>query len=230
MQPIVRGVLLASALIFTLAGCSHFDAEPGEGWNTRVVGGERHDVVSSKDGGWQPVAAQPERRWSRPKVVEVSFETPADEGYMLDTGDELRIFVYGQENLSRLYKVDARGTLMMPLIGVVGARGLTTYALASRIRARLGARYVRDPHVTVDIHENRPFFILGEVRQPGKYPYVHGLTIEKAVAVAGGYTPRANERRARVSRKDADGAQMLAGDPTFLVRPDDTITIEERFF
>lgn len=228
MQPIVRGVLLASALI--LGGCSHFGAEPGEGWNPRVVSGERTEVVSTKDDGWQPVAAEPERRWSRPKVVEVSYEAPGKTDYALDTGDELRIFVYGQENLSRLYRIDARGTIMMPLIGVVRARGLTTYALAARIRARLGARYVRDPHVTVDIYENRPFFILGEVRKPGKYPYVHGLTIEQAVAIAGGYTPRANERRARVSRKDADGAQMLAGDPTFLVRPDDTITIEERFF
>lgn len=228
MQPIVRGVLLASALI--MGGCSHFDAEHRQAWDAEVVAGERHQVVSAKDDGWQPVSAKPDNRLSRPKVVEVSFEPPAETSYALDTGDELRIFVYGQENLSRLYKVDARGTIMMPLIGVVRARGLTTYALAARIRTRLGARYVRDPHVTVDIYENRPFFILGEVRKPGQYPYVHGLTIEKAVAIAGGYTPRANERRARVSRKDADGAQMIAGDPTFLVRPDDTITIEERFF
>ena len=119
---------------------------------------------------------------------------------------------------------------MVPLLGSVSARGLTTSELAARIRARLGSQYVRDPHVTVDIHENRPFFILGEIRQPGKYPYVNGMTIEMAVAIAGGYTPHASERHARVSRMGTDGHQMLEGQPSFVVRPGDTITIQERFF
>lgn len=186
--------------------------------------------MSRKDDDWQPVAARPEREWSRPKVVEVSYDRSVEAAYTLDTGDTLRIFVYGQQNLSRLYTVDARGSIMVPLLGSVSARGLTTSELAARIRARLGSQYVRDPHVTVDIHENRTFFILGEIRQPGKYPYVHGMTIEMAVAIAGGYTPRASERHARVSRMGTDGHQMLEGQPSFLVRPGDTITIQERFF
>ena len=227
MQPIVRGVVLALALALT--GCSHLDAGTG-GWYGRLVGGEATTVVSRKDDDWQPVAAHPEREWSRQKVVEVSYDRPVEAAYTLDTGDTLRIFVYGQQNLSRLYTVDARGSIMVPLLGSVSARGLTTSELAARIRARLGSQYVRDPHVTVDIHENRPFFILGEVRQPGKYPYVHGMTIEMAVAIAGGYTPRASERHARVSRMGTDGHQMLEGQPSFLVRPGDTITIQERFF
>jgi polysaccharide export outer membrane protein len=131
---------------------------------------------------------------------------------------------------ARLYTVDARGSIMIPLLGVVRARGLTSSALAARIRARLGSQYVRDPHVTVDIHENRPFFILGEVCQPGKYSYVHGMTMEMAVAIAAGYTARASERRVRVSRTGRNGPKMLEGGPNFLVRPGDTITIQERFF
>jgi polysaccharide export outer membrane protein len=227
MRMIVRGVPLAMALVLT--GCSHFDAEPG-GWHGRLAGEAPTTVASRKDEHWQSVPAQPERDWSRQKVVEVSYDAPAEATYTLDTGDTLRIFVYGQQNLSRLYTVDARGSIMIPLLGVVRARGLTTSALASRIRARLGSQYVRDPHVTVDIHENRPFFILGEVRQSGKYPYVHGMTIEMAVAIAGGYTPRASERRVRVSRAGRHGPEMLEGGPNFMVRPGDTITIQERFF
>ena len=116
MQPIVHGVVLALALALT--GCSHLDAGTG-GWYGRLVGGEATTVVSRKDDDWQPVAARPEREWSRPKVVEVSYDRPVEAAYTLDTGDTLRIFVYGQQNLSRLYTVDARGSIMVPLLGSV---------------------------------------------------------------------------------------------------------------
>lgn len=228
MRTMWLGVLLASTL--AVQGCSHLGADSDGDWHARPVVNDHVEVVSQKDGSWEPVAAPHHRRWERPKVVEVSYGPQAEQNYRLDTGDTLRIFVYGQENLSRLYTIDANGAIMMPLIGIIRARGLTTYALARQIRGQLATRFVRDPHVTVDVHENRPFFILGEVRQPGKYPYVHGMTIEMAVAIAGGYTPRANERRASVSRKQ-DGSQThLEGGPGFVLRAGDTVTIDERFF
>ena len=95
MQPIVRGVVLASALALT--GCSHPDAAMGR-WYGRLVGGEAPTVVSRKDDDWQPVAARPEREWSRQKVVEVSFDRPITAAYTLDTGDTLQIFVDGQQS------------------------------------------------------------------------------------------------------------------------------------
>ena len=153
-----------------------------------------------------------------------------DAPYLLDSGDQLRIFVYGQPNLSRIYTVDHDGKIMMPLIGVVSARRKTTYSVASEIRARLGARYVRDPQVTVDMHQNRPFFILGEVRNPGQYPYVNGMTVETAVAIAGGFTPRASSRNFRISRRVNGVLEVDKGSRHYVVQPGDTINVRERFF
>src|SRR6185436_8638259 len=110
------------------------------------------------------------------------------EPYILDTGDRLRVFVYGQPNLSRLYMVDQVGNIAIPLIGSVRARGRTTVDLERSIASKLGREFVKDPQVTVDVAQNRPFFILGEVRLPGQYPFVSGMTIEQAVAIGGGYT------------------------------------------
>ena len=150
--------------------------------------------------------------------------------YRLDTGDRLRIFVYGQPNLSRLYIVDQSGKVSIPLIGGVKARGLTTYQLEGAIRGALGQRYVRDPQVTVDVQQNRPFFILGEVRTAGQFPYVTGMTVEMAVATAGGYGERANERRARLTRKVDGGTLVTEVGPDTEIEPGDTIYIFERFF
>ena len=112
----------------------------------------------------------------------------SDGPYLLDTGDRLRVFIYGQPNLSRSYTVDHDGTITVPLIGSVSARGQTIKGLAAIIRAKLGKEYVRDPQVTVDVLQNRPFFILGEVKTAGQYAYVSGMTIETAIAIAGGHS------------------------------------------
>jgi len=150
--------------------------------------------------------------------------------YRLDTGDKLRIFVYAQPSLSRIYTVDAEGFISVPLIGNVRARGTTTRALEKDITARLGTEFVRDPQVTVDIQQNRPFFILGEVRAAGQYPYVAGLSVDAAVAIAGGYSERADERKVHITRRIRSGLEKLtvAGDAE--VRPGDTIYVKERWF
>lgn len=152
------------------------------------------------------------------------------EQYEIDSGDRVRVFVYGQPSLSRIYPVDSAGRIHVPLIGSVNARGLTTRGLAKSIAAKLGTEYVRNPEVSVEVAQYRPFYILGEVRTAGQYPWVSGMTVQTAVAIAGGYTPRATERHVTLTRR-ADGLATEMSVPTsYLVMPGDTIYVEERFF
>src|ERR1700710_2158253 len=112
-----------------------------------------------------------------------------DAAYRLDAGDRLRIVIYGQEGLTNTYAIDAGGSITMPLIGAVRARGLTPAGLAAEITGKLRNGYIREPSVAVEIEAYRPFFILGEVAAPGQYPYVPNMSVESAVAIAGGFSP-----------------------------------------
>jgi len=150
--------------------------------------------------------------------------------YTLDSGDRLRIVVFGQDGLSNSYAVDASGHIAMPLIGSVLARGATTDQLALRVADRLRQGFIREPHVAVEIEAYRPFFILGEVTQPGQYPYVANMTVEIAVAIAGGFAPRAF-RPAVVVTRLVDGQQVRMSVPiTCPLRPGDTVYVQERWF
>ena len=150
--------------------------------------------------------------------------------YRLASGDRLRIFIYAQPSLSRIYNVDSEGFISVPLIGNVHAQGMTTRALEGVIASRLGAEFVRDPHVTVDIQQYRPFFILGEVKTAGQYPYVGGLTVNAAVAIAGGFSERANERKVQITRRMKEGIEKFEVPGDAEVRPGDTIYVNERWF
>lgn len=172
--------------------------------------------------------------WGEPRVMPSEVIGPqavadTDGPYLLDTGDQLRIFVYGQPNLSRLYTVDHQGRIAVPLIGNVSARGKTTGEVQGAIRSRLGAEFVKDPQVTVDVQQNRPFFILGEVKNAGQYPYVSGMTIETAVAIAGGYTERASTRSYRLQRRVNGFVEQIEAPGDYVVRPGDTVHVFERF-
>jgi polysaccharide biosynthesis/export protein len=158
------------------------------------------------------------------------IDPAVDQPYLLGPGDKLRVVVFGQEGLSNSYAVDAAGKINMPLIAQVEARDRTTEQLSRLIAARLRDGYVREPHVAVEVESYRPFFVLGEVTAAGQYAYVNGLTVEKAIAVAGGYTPRAQRYGAVVAR--VVGGQLMheAVPLSFPVRPGDTITVEERWF
>ena len=155
-----------------------------------------------------------------------SVESP----YVLGAGDKLRVVVFGQEGLSNSYAVDASGSITMPLIGAVPARGLTTAGLSQSIADRLRKGFIREPHVAVEVEAHRPFFILGEVTNPGQYPYVAHLTVETAVAIAGGFTPRAHKSRVQLSRP-VDGVIVRGSAPlAYPVQPGDTINVAERWF
>jgi polysaccharide export outer membrane protein len=141
----------------------------------------------------------------------------------------LRVIVFGQDNLSNSYNVDSSGHISMPLIGLVNAQGLTPSQLKGSIESRLRAGFLRDPHVSVEIEAYRPFFILGEVTTAGQYPYVNGLTVQTAVAIAGGFTPRGAKSTAAITRNTPSGAVTYEVPMTWPVRPGDTVVIHERF-
>jgi polysaccharide biosynthesis/export protein len=150
--------------------------------------------------------------------------------YTLDSGDRLRVVVFGQEGLTNAYAVDVAGFIDMPLIGPVLARGATTEELAIRISAKLRDGYIREPHVAVEVEAYRPFFILGEVTYPGQYPYVANMTAETGVAIAGGFTPRAFRRNLIVNRTINGRAMRMTVPVTFPLRPGDTVNVQERWF
>jgi polysaccharide export outer membrane protein len=153
-----------------------------------------------------------------------------DRQYLLDAGDKLRVVVYGQEGLTNSYAIDAGGSITMPLIGAVPARGLTPAGLASHITGRLRGGYIREPSVAVEIEAYRPFFILGEVAAPGQYPYVPNMSVESAVAIAGGFSPRAKRDAVTLTHTDPRGsirALVPLGTP---LGPGDTILVGERWF
>jgi polysaccharide export outer membrane protein len=159
------------------------------------------------------------------------YAPTAGEGYYtLDSGDRLRIVVFGQDGLTNSYVVSAGGNIDMPLIGQVSARGLTTDQLAGRLAEKLRDGYIREPHVAVEIEAYRPFFILGEVTAPGQYPYVANMTAETAVAIAGGFTARASRKNVTLNRNYYGRPMRMAVPLNFPMRPGDTINVQERWF
>jgi polysaccharide export outer membrane protein len=171
-----------------------------------------------------PPAVRHASRYVRMPLPE--FDGP----YTLDTGDRLRIVVFGQDNLSNTYLVDAAGTIAMPLIGTVTARDQTTAALAASIKSRLSQGFIREPSVAVEVEIYRPFFVLGEVTYPGQYPYVPHMTVENAIAIAGGFTPRAGKSKVSVSRKYQGVLGQVTLPLQYKVRPGDVVTVGERWF
>jgi polysaccharide biosynthesis/export protein len=158
------------------------------------------------------------------------FAASLHEPYTLANGDRLRVIVFGQDSLSNTYTVDSVGHVSMPLIGSVPAQGQTTKGLEHLIAAKLRGGFLREPKVSVEVEQYRPFFILGEVTTSGQYPYVNGMTVQTAVAIAGGFQPRADRYVAEVTRS-INGEAVSGKVPLdTAVRPGDTITIRERFF
>jgi polysaccharide export outer membrane protein len=176
-------------------------------------------------------AASPRRTYGpAPAVYATPMPVAYDAAYRLDAGDRLRIVIYGQEGLTNTYAIDAGGSITMPLIGAVRARGLTPAGLAAEITGKLRNGYIREPSVAVEIEAYRPFFILGEVAAPGQYPYVPNMSVESAVAIAGGFSPRAKRDRVTLTHTDAGGsvrAVVPLGTP---ISPGDTVLVGERWF
>src|SRR3954449_3583064 len=214
-------ILLCAAL--ALAACARQAPRYAAAPQGAVAGSE---LDMRMYGAPQP-ASYAVRRVAQVVPVAVTF---SDGPYTLDSGDKLRIVVFGQDTLSNNYTVDAQGALSLPLVGAVEARGLTTSQLGGAIAGRLRSGYVRDPSVAVEIETYRPFFVFGEVTFPGQYPYVPNMTVENAIAIAGGFTPRAYKDAIKVTRQ-VQGSETRYELPLRVpVRPGDTITVTERWF
>lgn len=169
-----------------------------------------------------------------PAPMAVAYAEPApvryDSSYHLDAGDKLRVVVYGQEGLTNSYAIDAGGSITMPLIGPVPARGRTPAGLAGEIAAKLRGGFIRDPSVAVEVESYRPFFILGEVAAPGQYPYVPNMTVETAVAIAGGFSPRARRDQVTLTHTDTSGSARMVVPSGTPLSPGDTVLVGERWF
>lgn len=154
-------------------------------------------------------------------------EEPA---YQLGTGDLLRVTVFGHEDLSGEFEVSSSGEITLPLIGDVTARNLTLSQLEDRIINQLQPDYLKNPQVSIDVLNYRPFYIIGEVKNPGSYPYVGGMRVVNAVAIAGGFTYRARENRLLIRRAGNPDAEPEEAGPNTIVLPGDVIEVPERFF
>jgi polysaccharide export outer membrane protein len=225
----LRSLMSICLAVLALSGCAHV-----EEWTNDITYGAGDGVAAWSTTPMRADGSPPHGAGLAP-VVSASLGghhafAEVNGPYLLDTGDRLRVFVYGQPNLSRFYTVDHGGAISMPLVGRVPARGVTTYQLEARIKGRLGASFVRDPDVTVDVAQNRPFFILGEVRSAGQYPYVSSMTARTAVAIAGGYSERADQRKIQITRRINGMVEKLDVPDDYVVRPGDTLLVYERLF
>ncbi len=152
------------------------------------------------------------------------------QAYALGTGDQVRITVFGQPDLSGEFEVSGAGAISMPLIGQISVVGKTTPSLEQAITVKLADGFLREPRVSAEVINYRPFYILGEVSTPGEYPYASGLSVLNAVASAGGFTYRANKKTVYIKSIDGLDEEAFQLNSQVLVRPGDTVRIGERLF
>jgi polysaccharide export outer membrane protein len=242
--------IIAATTALALSGCMHATgpvamAQPqsdldslayGEPYNPAPPPSNAADSGGAISALRNAFAAAPQRSYTSAQAAYAAAPMPApmpaayDAAYRLDAGDRLRVVIYGQEGLTNTYAIDAGGSITMPLIGAVPARGRTPAGLASEITAKLRNGYIRDPSVAVEIEAYRPFFILGEVAAPGQYPYVPNMSVESAVAIAGGFSPRARRDRVTLTHTDGSGPMRIVVPLGTTLSPGDTVLVDERWF
>ncbi|WP_065751905.1 polysaccharide biosynthesis/export family protein [Bradyrhizobium paxllaeri] len=159
-----------------------------------------------------------------------SASSSSADGYVLGPNDRIRLKVYGESDITGEYEISNSGQVSIPLAGHIKAAGATTRQLEKLIASALAKGIVRDPRVNVEIAQYRPYYILGEVKKSGEYPYRNGLTVMDAVASAGGFTYRANENKVFLRRAGAGAEQTYPLDAPVPVYPGDNIRIPERYF
>ena len=152
-------------------------------------------------------------------------------GLRLQSGDKLKITVYGEDKLSGEYEIDPGGDVSLPLAGTVHAAGLTKAELEQvLVKKFYQSKYLKNPKVSVEIGSFRPFYVLGEVEKPGEYPYKGGLNVVSAIAVAGGNTYRASKTQVFIQHAGEQGFSEYPFSPSVPVYPGDLIKVPERYF
>jgi protein involved in polysaccharide export with SLBB domain len=173
-------------------------------------------VAFASGGALQPVLAQ--------------TASAADEGYQLGPGDKVHVSVFGQSDLTGDFVVDGSGNVQLPLIGSLRAAGLTTQQFETHIATALrDGQYLKDPRVSVQVSGLRPFYIIGEVNKPGEYPCVNDMSVLNAVALAGGYTYRADDTVVYIRRSGEEKEKEYPSDETTKIHPGDIVRVAERF-
>lgn len=160
-------------------------------------------------------------------ALTVGSQATIGDDYSLSAGDEVSVTVFGEPDLSLSAKIDQNGLLNYPLLGALRAGGLTVTELESNITSKLKGKYLVDPDVRVSVAEYRQVYVNGEVSSPGGYTYKPGMTLDKAIALAGGYTEQASKERVILTRVISGVAQRFSMRSTDAVLPGDIITIEE---
>jgi len=232
--------ILLGLVAVALAGCMQSGGSGVFARNAPPLWQQNISMPAMLRPGARPVAAQPVAQPIEQSVMAGPIDAPMQiaqpvmepeaNSYALDSGDKLRVVVFGQDGLTASYSVDTSGNITLPLIGAVRARGVGTAGLQQAIAAKLRNGFVREPHVAVEVEAYRPFFILGEVTLPGQYPYVPNMTVETAVAIAGGYTPRAFKYKIEISKQVNGLTEKRVVSPNYPVRPGETVHIAERWF
>lgn len=150
--------------------------------------------------------------------------------YRLGPGDKLKIMVFGQPQESGTFEVDGLGYIAYPLLGRVEAKEKTVAQLTQYLQVELNKTFIVNPRVSIEVLNYRPFYIYGEVNRSGSYPYVSGLTVRRAVAIAGGFTRRAREDPVTLVREDQKGVMKYDAQLDAPVLPGDVIEVERRLF
>lgn len=163
-------------------------------------------------------------------LLNVHAEEASLSQYRLSSGDEIKVRVYGEEELSVETRLSDTGTLSYPFLGEIQVVGKTVGQLESYLTQRLKDGYLVNPRVTVSVKEYRQFYVNGQVEKPGGYPFVPGLTIEKAVSIAGGFTERASRKHIYIQREGEGDNKQKAAALNSPVLPGDIVTVEESFF
>jgi len=156
--------------------------------------------------------------------------TASIQDYKLGAGDKIRVTVFGEDDLGGEFAIDGSGYLRLPLIGQVKAVGLSAQNLESQVMTLLKDGFLKEPRVNIEVTAYRPFYILGEVSRPGQYPYVNGMTVLNAIALAGGYTERARTGDIDIVRNGQGKPERVTVDQTVKVFPDDILTVRQRYF
>ena len=163
-------------------------------------------------------------------AILVAAPAAASDDYRLGAGDKVKIVVFDEPDLSGEFELDGAGGLSLPLIGAMPAIELSPRELEARIEAKLLDGYLLRPRVSIEVLSYRPFYIMGEVNQPGSYPYRAGLTVLNAAALAGGFTYRADEDDIEISRESDAAATRFEAEPLTQIQPGDVIRVKERLF
>jgi protein involved in polysaccharide export with SLBB domain len=154
----------------------------------------------------------------------------SDSDYKLGTGDKVRVTVYGEEDLSGEFQIDATGMVRLPLVGQIKAGGLTAHDLEGGITTALANGYLKQPRVSIEVTTYRPFYVVGEVMKPGQYPFANGMTASSAIALAGGYSGKAVTSVVYIRHQGETSEQRVATGDALEIRPGDVVRINSTAF